>query len=92
MKAKSYTMPIVPGIERACVLFVAVTPGGNLSYRCFAWQIAPRIYTLELVDGNQVEIHDPHSLFLHIPKPGHTFELDGTCRELKKEEPKVVLM
>jgi hypothetical protein len=91
MKKLAYTMPIVPGVERACVLVVIVTPGGNMSYRCFAWEVGPGIYTLELVDGNQVEIRNPQSVFFHIARPGYTFELDGTCRELKKEEPKVVL-
>jgi hypothetical protein len=91
MKAKAYTMPIVPGVERACVLFVILTSGGNISYRCFAWEVEPRVYTLEMVDGNQVEIHNPVSVLIHIPRAGYTFELDGTCRELKKEEPRVIV-
>lgn len=91
MKSLSYHTPEVEGMERAAVLFVLVTPGGNLSYRCHAWEIARHVYTLEMVDGNQVEIHNPICLLLHIPRPGWTYELDGACRELKKAEPKVVL-
>ncbi len=91
MKDIVYSTPEVEGIERATILFVIPTAAGNVNYRCVRWSRISGHWLLETPDQDQVEIHGAPICFIHIPKPGWTFNLDGTCRELHKDESAVVL-
>jgi hypothetical protein len=91
MKERMYSTPEVEGVERQCVLFVVATANGQAAYRGSRWGRSDRHWLIELQDGNQVEIHNDPPLLIHIPKPGYTFELDGTCREVRAIEKAVVL-
>jgi hypothetical protein len=90
MKHPMYSTPEIEGKERQCVLFIVVTPGGQVAYRASRWGRFERHWLIELQDGNQVELHNDPPLLIHIPKPGFTFELDGTCRETRSESKLVV--
>jgi hypothetical protein len=71
----------VEGIERAAALITF--PQCNANYRCYRWGRFTDHWLLELVTGDQVEVYDLRA-FVHIPRDGWTFELDGTVRELQK--------
>lgn len=81
MKELMYSMPDIEGMERQCVLIVV--PSANASYRAHRWGRSGGHWLVEMQDGNQVEIHHEPPMLIHIPKPGFTFELDGTCREVR---------
>jgi hypothetical protein len=83
MKVKSFKIPEREGFERGAALVIVPTPSGNFNYLCHAWEIGPTSWVLQLTSGNQVEIHKPGSIFLHIPQSGLTFDSDGKSRELK---------
>jgi predicted NAD/FAD-dependent oxidoreductase len=88
MKDRMYSTPEIEGIEQQCVLIVC--PTLNASYRVHRWGRSEKHWLLELQDGSQVEIHNDPPLLIHIPKPGLTFELDGTCREVRATSTLVV--
>lgn len=83
-KSESYGTPEIEGVERQCILFMVPTVGGNATYRCHRWQNLGSHWVLETVNGDQVEVWGAHVYLIHIPKPGFTYELDGTCREVQK--------
>lgn len=89
-KERMYSIPETPGFERGCVLIAIPTPSGQITYRGHRWGTADKHWLIELVDGNQVEIHNQPTILIHIPKPGYTFELDGTCHELQSTSGLVV--
>jgi hypothetical protein len=83
-----YSTPEVEGLEQQCVLIVV--PSANATYRVHRWGRSEKHWLLELENGHQVEIHHDPALLIHIPKPGWTFELDGTCREVQTTSKLVV--
>lgn len=88
MKDRMYSTPEIEGIERQCVLIVV--PSAGASYRTYRWGRSDRHWLIEMIDGNQIEIHNDPPMLIHIPKPGYTFELDGTCREVQSTSRLVV--
>jgi hypothetical protein len=88
MKERMYSTPEIEGMEQQCVLIVV--PAANASYRAHRWGRSERHWLVEMEDGNQVEIHGDLGVLIHIPKPGHTFNLDGSCREVRSTSTLVV--
>jgi hypothetical protein len=78
------------GMERACILFLVPTHSGNMAYLCYRWGKFPDHWLLETPKGDQVEVHGHVTCIVHVPKPGFTFDLDGTCREVRPESKLVV--
>lgn len=73
----------IDGIERAAALIIH--NNGNGKYRCYRWARFQDHWLLELTTGDQVELYGGITA-VHIPRDGYTFELDGTCRRVMRED------
>jgi hypothetical protein len=90
-KDKIYTTTQQEGWERPVVLVIVPTGTGNISYLCYSWGTVDGHVFFDLINDNRIEIHGDLPYLIHCPNKGLTFELDGTCRELHREEPLVVV-
>jgi hypothetical protein len=79
------------GMERQAVLVIIPTEGGHFTYLCYAWGMSDGKKFLETTELNRVELEGELSFIVQVPRPGMTYNLDGSQRELLEIEKAVVL-
>ena len=85
VKGKRYETKKMDGYEQSAVLLIVPTHSGNFAYLCHAWGIEDGVRFFDTVEENRVLLSENHPFILQCPNIGHTFNLDGTTRELRSD-------